>query len=171
MSTTPKILDKTKSFVPLTTTTTTTMTSPPSARAFVRVNPGVPTTETVTQEPQGRVVLYEPVLTFSPVYASRRLSDGNRNKNKNNRSLITDAQMHDLVASMNAMTMTTTTTTTTTTVKNENDNETQVKQEEEDVKEESKTDNMGRFEDTVFSPKQGSAVKVKRSRRLTDNNM
>lgn len=174
-TTTPKSLNKTKSFRPLwlnanadngTTapSTTTTLVDQHHPCAFVRVNPGVPmaaTTKTNTQGGGGRVVMYEPVLTFSPVYASsRRLStsgNGSSNNNKKKRSLINDAQMHDLVQSLEHMMMV------------QDDDETKQEEDEnDDHDDETKNNDTGRFEQTVTSPAKGT-VTVKRSRRLSSS--
>ena len=144
-TTTPKTLNKTKSFCP--------MDGAPTA-AFVRVNPGVPAAET---KQSSRFVLYEPVLTFSPVLASRRLQDNN-NTTSRRRALITDDQVHDLVESLDAMMMMTKTDS-----KQETKGDDKVVKQDED---ETKTTDQGRFEQTVMSPSKGS-VTVKRSHRLS----
>ena len=146
-----KMLNPSKSFVPW--PTTTTMASPPpqdAAAAMIRVNKSVPAPHQATA---GRVTLYEPVLVVTPVYVSQRIR-GDTNNN-NNKRLMTDTQVQDLVDSMQAMMLTTTPT------PNNNDIDNTGTEDDEETKHDE-----GRYEQTVFSKKAKGTVTVKRSRRL-----
>lgn len=154
-TTTPKVLNKTKSFVPWQFPSDNDANS--TTTAFVRANPHVPTgNNDATTTTTGRTTMYEPVLAFSPVYTSQRHQGGDNNNNQ--RGLISNLQVQDLVQSLHAMWT---------------GGDDKAKENDDEEKEEKKQDdnhdatpNAGRYEHSVFSQKAQGTVTVKRSRRF-----